>query len=842
MFWFAFFLITALTITYRRMPLREASIAFGAAIVFYGLFGSSTGTFFLLLILFGAVALPLNLTEMRQEWFTRPAMEFMRKVLPEISDTERTALDAGTVWWDGELFSGHPNWSRLNAMPAPSLSEEEQAFLDGPVNEFCEMLDDWDITHVSQDLPAAAWEYLKKNKFFGLIIPRQYGGLEFSAFAHSQILARVSSSPGGATAGSIVAVPNSLGPAELLLHYGTDEQKDHYLPRLATGEEIPCFGLTSPWAGSDAGSIPDKGVVCKGNWKGKEVLGMRLSFDKRYTTLAPVATVVGLAFKLYDPDGLLGGEQSLGITCALIPRDTPGLEIGKRHLPVNNPFMNGPLRGKDIFVPLDFIIGGPDMAGQGWRMLMECLAVGRSISLPSNSTGNTLMSTATTGAYARVRQQFNIPVGQFEGVAEALAEIGGLTYAADSTRRFTAHAVDLGEKPSVPSAIAKMHCTEMAQRVLKLAMDVHAGKGVMLGPSNWIGRAFQGSPVAITVEGANILTRNMMIFGQGAIRCHPYVLREIEALDDDNAARALERFDEALFGHLGHSLSVASKSLVLGLSFAHLAGAPTQGPARRHYQRIARYSANLALLSDVAMATLGGSLKFRERLSARLGDVLSATYIASAALKRFADDGSHPDDLPLLDWVCEQQFANAEAAIDGFLENLPNRWIARALRLVVFPLGRHARAADDATAGAVAEILQEPGPTLDRLLQARFVTGRADTAVGKLQAAWTASIACAGLERRVLKAVRDGIVRDPHPVRRIDEAVSAGTLSREEGQQLRSCYELVEAVCAVDEFDSEDLQAGPRPAKKPARKAAPKRKPAARKPATRKKAAPKEKT
>ena len=811
MFWFAFFLITALTLAYRRVPLRESTLAFGAAILVYGLFGESAGSFVLLLLAFAAIAIPLNLPEMRQDWITRPAMDFMRKLLPEISATERAALDAGTVWWDGELFSGRPNWSRLSAMPAPSLSEEEQAFLDGPVNEFCEMLDEWRITHIDQDLPPEAWAFLKQHKFFGLIIPRRYGGLEFSAFAHSQILARVASSPGGGTAGSIVAVPNSLGPAELLLHYGTDEQKDHYLPRLAVGDEIPCFGLTSPWAGSDAGSIPDRGVVCKGNWKGKEVLGMRLSFDKRYITLAPIATVVGLAFKLYDPDRLLGDEESLGITCALIPRDTPGLEIGKRHLPVNNPFMNGPVRGHDIFVPLDFIIGGPAMAGQGWRMLMECLAVGRSISLPSNATGNALMSTATTGAYARVRRQFGIPVGQFEGVQEALAEIGGLTYAADSTRRFTAHAVDLGEKPSVPSAIAKMHCTEMAQRVLKLAMDVHAGKGVMLGPGNWIARAFQGSPVAITVEGANILTRNMMIFGQGAIRCHPYVLQELAALDNDDPAAALEQFDRALFGHLGHGLSVAARSLVLGLSFAHLAGSPSQGPARRHYQRIARYSANLALLTDAAMALLGGSLKFRERLSARLGDLLSAIYIASATIKRFEDDGSHPDDVPLLDWVCEQQFAIAETAVDGFLRNLPNRPVAWLLRALTLPLGRHARGADDSTAQAVAETLLEPNPSLERLLQARFVSQRADAPVTRLQAAWLAAIECEPLERRVQKAARDGVVTHPHPIERIAEAVEAGALTREEGERLRACYQQVAEVCAVDEFEDHELRPGASP-------------------------------
>ena len=808
MFWLAFFAVVSLALAYQKPSLKTATWTLGGAIAFYGVFGDSGWAFFFLLLAFAAVFVPLNLPELRQEWFSRPALEFFRKVLPELSDTERTALDAGTVWWDGELFSGRPNWARLSAMPGPSLSPEEQAFIDGPVEELCGMLDEWAITHVDQDLPPQAWEFLKANKFFGMIIPKRYGGLEFSAYAHSRVLAKVTSSAGGATAGSIVAVPNSLGPAELLLHYGTDEQKDHYLPRLAVGEEIPCFGLTSPWAGSDAGAIPDTGVICKGQWQGEEVLGMRLNFDKRYITLAPVATVVGLAFKLYDPDSLLGDQENLGITCALIPRDTPGLEIGKRHLPVNIPFMNGPVRGKDIFVPLDYIIGGAKMAGEGWRMLMECLAVGRSISLPSNATGGALFATAATGAYARIRRQFNISIGQFEGIQEALGTMGGLAYASEATREFTSNAVDLGEKPSVPSAIAKMHCTEMAQTVSKLAMDVHAGKGVMIGPSNWIARNFQGSPIAITVEGANILTRNMMIFGQGAIRCHPYVLKEIEAVGMEQPSAALEAFDSAFFGHLGHSFSAAARSLVLGASLGRLAGAPNDGPGKRYYQQIARYSANLALLSDLAMASLGGSLKFRERLSARMGDLLSHLYIASATLKRFEDQGRPVEDVPLLDWVCQHSFAQAEAAIDGFLTNLPSRPVAWLARALVFPVGRWARSADDATGRRIAEALQEPGPLRERLFHAIYQPSERSQPLGLLQQALTAVIETEHLERRLLKAARDGLVRDPHPIRRIEEAVHAGVLKPDDGEQLLAAYQLIETVCQVDEFDEAELKPG----------------------------------
>lgn len=824
MFWFAYLLFVVLGVAYLKPALKTATISLGVALLAYGLFGNSGALFLLWLLIFAAVFVPLNQPALRQEWFSRPALEFFRKVLPELSDTERTALDAGTVWWDGELFSGRPNWARLTAMPAPRLSPEEQAFLDGPVQEFCDLMDQWQITHQDQDIPEAAWDLIKQHKFFGMIIPKEYGGLEFSAYAHSCVLAKIASSDGGATAGSIVAVPNSLGPAELIMHYGTQKQKDQYLAKLAVGEEIPCFGLTSPWAGSDAGAIPDTGVICRGNWKGKEVLGMRLNFDKRYITLAPVATVVGLALKLYDPDQLLGDREELGITCALIPRSTPGLEIGKRHLPVNNPFMNGPVRGKDIFVPLDFIIGGAEMAGQGWRMLMECLAVGRSISLPSNATGGALFAAGASGAYARIRRQFNIPIGQFEGIQEALGSMGGKAYASEATRQFTANAVDLGEKPSVPSAIAKMHCTEMAQEIAKLAMDVHAGKGVMLGPSNWIGRNFQGTPIAITVEGANILTRNMMIFGQGAIRCHPYVLKEIAAVAEEDDNRALEQFDEAFFGHLGHSFSAAARSLVLGVTQGHLADVPGSGRTRRHYQKIARYSANLALLSDIAMASLGGSLKFRERLSARLGDVLSKLYIASAALKRFEDQGRPADDLPLLDWVCHDCFLAVENAIDGFLANLPSRPLAWLMRVTIFPVGRWAAAPSDALVQKIAASLQEVGPVRDRLLAATYASSTAARASGLLNHALMAVTEAEDLERRVLKAVRDGIVRNPHPIARISEAVDAGVLDTAQGKQLTEAYKLIEEVCQVDEFDTDELTAGSggkaKPAKKTARKAA----------------------
>lgn len=806
--WLAIFAGALLALAYHRTSLRTATYTMGALLVVYTLTGPGWLWGLLCWAVFAAIALPLNIDDWRKTYITRPARDFFRKVLPTLSDTERTALESGTVWWEGELFSGHPDWHRLAAIPEPQLSKAEQAFLDGPVEELMDMCDEWRITHEDADLPPEAWRFIKEKKFFGMIIPEEYGGLAFSAYAHSCVLAKLGSGPAGITLGSTVAVPNSLGPAELLLHYGTEDQKNYYLPRLADGREVPCFALTSPHAGSDAGAIPDKGVVCKGQWRGQEVLGMRLTWDKRYITLAPVATVLGMAFKMYDPDGLLGDEESLGVTCALIPTDTPGVEIGRRHFPLNAPFQNGPTRGQDVFVPLDFIIGGQDMIGQGWRMLMECLAVGRSISLPSMSSGSATAGAFATGAYARIRRQFGVHIGAFEGVQEALARIGGRAYAADSVRRFTANAVDLGEKPSVPSAIAKYHCTEMAQQVSVDAMDVHAGKGVCLGPSNYIGRGYQGAPIAITVEGANILTRSMMIFGQGAIRCHPFVLAEMDAARDEDDARGLEAFDRAFFGHVGHDLSAAARSLVMGITQGVGSAAPTEVATRRYYQRMNRYAANLALLADIAMAVLGGELKFRESISARLGDVLSKLYIASATLKRFEDDGGHPEDLPLVQWVCEDCFHTIETQLDGVLRHLPARPIAWLARALIFPIGPHARPPGDAVVTTVAEALQTPGPVRERLTSTCYVPAGGDVGLGLLDTTMRRVIDCRDLEKRLMTAVKKGEVTSDHPAERIEEGLAAGVLDESEAAELRALYERLMAVIRVDDFDADELRAG----------------------------------
>ena len=588
-------------------------------------------------VIFLVLAVALNVHPLRRMLLTDHLLVWFRKVLPPISETERIAIDAGNTWWDADLFTGRPDWKKLLATPAPALTEEEQAFLDGPVEEFCKSLDDWQITHDLFDLPPSAWEQIRKHRFFGMIIPKQYGGLGFSALAHSTVVMKIGTR--STSAAVTVMVPNSLGPGELLMHYGTEAQKAHYLPRLARAEEIPCFALTGPYVGSDAGALPDNGIVCKGTYQGKETLGFRVSWDKRYITLAPIATVLGVAFKAYDPDHLLGTKEDLGITLALIPTNLPGVEIGKRHNPLNSAFMNGPTRGTDVFIPFDCLIGGTEYIGQGWRMLMNCLSVGRAISLPALGTGAGKHASRVTGAYARVRKQFRVSIGKFEGVEEALTRIAGYTYRMDAARRLTAGALDRGEKPSVLSAILKYHCTEGMRLVLGDAMDVHGGRGVMMGPRNYLARAYQAVPVSITVEGANILTRSMIIFGQGAIRAHPYLLKEMEAASSEDHAKAAVDFDRALFAHIGFTISNAARSLFMGLTGALFSPAPGDGATRRYYRQLSRMSAAFTFTADVGLLMLGGEMKRREKLSARYGDILSHLYLASAVLKQYEDQG-----------------------------------------------------------------------------------------------------------------------------------------------------------------------------------------------------------
>jgi acyl-CoA dehydrogenase len=805
------FLAAVVGLTYLRRGLVVFCGTLTLLLILYCVLAPPAHTWKTLLWVVTALLWLLNVKPLRRLAVSGPFLKSYRRLLPSMSQTEKEALEAGTVWWDGELFTGAPRWEKLLSAKAPQLTQAEQAFLDGPCEQLCAMLDDWDITHRRADLPPEVWSFLTANGFFAMIIPKQYGGLEFSAYAHSCVLAKVASR--STTCSSIVAVPNSLGPAELLNHYGTQAQKDYYLPRLARGAEIPCFALTGPRAGSDAASLPDTGVVCRGVWPadgaGQEVLGLRLNFNKRYITLAPVATVIGLAFRMFDPDRLLGERTDLGITVALIPRATPGVTIGRRHFPLNIPFQNGPIQGTDVFVPLDCLVGGPAMAGQGWRMLVEQLSVGRCISLPSNATGSAKAAVWATGAYARVRRQFNLPIARFEGIEAVIARMTGLTYTMDAARSVTAGAIDGGEKPSVPSAMLKYHVTEMGRIVANDAMDVHGGKGICLGPSNYLARGYQTVPVAITVEGANILTRNLIIFGQGAIRCHPFVLKEMEAARDPDRRAGVVQFDAALFGHMGFTISNAMRSLVMALTFARLRGVPDHGPTRRYYQHIERFSASFAFAVDVAMLTLGGYLKKKESLSARLGDVLSAMYLASMVLKHYDNEGQPEADLPIVEWACRNLLYCAQEQLHGFLRNFPNRFLAGLMRLLIFPRGLTYFAPSDRLSRRVADLVTAATPTRERLGLHAYTALNDRSPLGLLQEVLMLADAAEALEKRIREeGVKTGRVTALDLPGRIAQAVAIGILTEAEGARLAEFDRKVMHIVRVDDFAPHELIPG----------------------------------
>jgi acyl-CoA dehydrogenase len=775
-----------------KLPLLWWTLAFAALV-------SYTGNLWLIGA-FAVVALAFNVPMIRRAIFTDRVLAVYRRILPDMSPTEKDAIDAGTVWWDADLFSGKPDWDKLLAVPEPRLSPEEQAFLDGPVEELCAMCNDWEITHEHQDLPPHIWQFIKDKGFLGMIIPKRYGGLGFSALAHSAVVMKLSTRSGAAAIS--VMVPNSLGPGELLLHYGTEEQKNHYLPRLAKGQEIPCFALTSPEAGSDAASIPDFGIVCRGMWQGKEVLGMRVTWDKRYITLGPVATLLGLAFRLYDPEKLLGGKEDLGITCALVPTSTAGVNIGRRHLPLNAVFQNGPNSGKDVFMPIDWIIGGQEYAGKGWMMLMGCLAAGRAISLPTSSTGGAKALTRFTGAYARIRSQFKTPIGKLEGVEEALGRIAANCYVMDATRVMTAGAVDLGEKPAVLSAIAKYHMTERARQCVNDAMDIVGGKGICLGPNNWVGRGYQMTPIAITVEGANILTRTLIIFGQGAIRCHPYVLREMRAAKEMSGTEAAIEFDDAFTSHIGHVISNGVRAWVHGVTSSRLAHTPRHcAEETRHYYRFtSRLSAAFAFLADMSMMAMGGALKRKEKISGRLGDVFSMLYLISCTLKRYEDQGRKQEDLPLIRWAVRDMTYHAQHAIDQILSNFPVKPLARLLRWTLFPLGMSFRPPLDARNRECAKIVLEPGAARDRLTAGMYVPKSESDATGILEAAFVATIACEPIDEKLRKAVKKGKMV-PQPGRDLGSlALEKGLITPEENAQWQRKEVLRKGVIRVDDF------------------------------------------
>jgi len=707
-----------------------------------------------------------------------------------------------------EGLAVHAIRRKLRDAPPPQLSAEEQAFIDGPCETLCRMVDDFDITHRRGDLPAEVWDYIKAQRFFAMIIPRRYGGLEFSTYAHSCVLVKLAAR--SVTCASTVAVPNSLGPAELLVHYGTEEQKNHYLPRLAQGLEIPCFALTGARAGSDAASIPDTGVVCRGVYQGREITGLMLNFSKRYITLAPIATVVGLAFRMFDPEHLLGDKDDIGITCALIPRDTPGLEIGRRHLPLNIPFQNGPLRGHDVFVPLDCIIGGLKMAGLGWRMLVEQLSVGRCISLPANATGGALAASVATGAYARIRRQFNTPVGRFEGVEQVIARMVGLTYIMDAARSVTTAAIDAGEKPAVPAAILKYHLTEMGRRVGNDAMDVHGGKGIMLGPNNYLGRGYQSIPIAITVEGANILTRSLIIFGQGAIRCHPFVLREMTAARNPDHQRGIDEFDRALFAHIGFAISNAVRSFVMAITFARFRNVPDSGPTRRYYQHIERFSASFAFATDLAMLTLGGYLKKKETISARLGDVLSAMYLASMVLKHHDNRGRPAEELPAVEWACRELLYQAQEQLHSVLRNFPHRPMAALARLLIFPRGLTYFAPADRLGRAVADLVLNNTQTRASLSRFLYRSDEPGNALAALQNALEMAPVAESLERKLrVEGVKTGRVRALDLAGQIEQSRALGILNEQEALFLAEYDRKVMAIINVDDFAAHELGVPP---------------------------------
>lgn len=745
-----------------------------------------------------AAVLLFGVPRIRRRYITAPLIRQFRKVMPPMSQTEQEALEAGSVWWDAELFSGKPDWHRLLNLPPPRLSRTEQDFLDNETQTLCELLDDWRVTHEDKDLSPEAWKYIKEKGFFGLIIPVEYGGKGFSSLAHSEVVMKLASRC--ITGAVTVMVPNSLGPGKLLLHYGTREQKSYYLPRLARGEEIPCFALTGPDAGSDAGAIPDRGEVCFGDWKGDRVLGVRLNWEKRYITLGPVCTLLGLAFKLYDPDHLLGDEDELGVTLALIPRDTPGVSIGDRHVTLDIPFQNGPNRGQDVFVPMQQLVGGTEYVGQGWRMLVECLAEGRGISLPALSVGAAKTASRFTGAYAAIRHQFNMPIGRFEGVEESLARIAALTYQMDAARTLTLGALDIGESPSVISAIVKYHLTEKYRRCINDAMDIQGGSGICLGPSNLIGRAYQAIPIAITVEGANILTRSMIIFGQGAVRCHPWVLKEFQAAQNPDAARGLEEFDHAIFGHVGFVLGNIARSLFLGLTRGRLSGTPVNGPTARYFQQLHWMSAAFALSADVAMMTLGGSLKRKERLSARLGDVLSELYLASAVLKRFEDQGQPEGDLPLVRWACENSLYRMQESFRLLFRNLPFRPLAWLLRLIVFPSGAPHTETSDRVDRDAARIVLQPGGARDRLTHGIFVSADDQFRQAQIEQAFVQSAKVAPVEKTLREATRSGLLRGKTFGHQLEEALAEGIITQAEATELECMRDLRRKVVMVDSF------------------------------------------
>lgn len=749
-----------------------------------------------ILILIAVLVLVFVVAPIRRAVVSAQIMKLVAKTLPQMGDTERIALEAGTVGWDGELFSGKPNWDRLLNFKIQELTDEEQAFLDGPVEKLCAMIDDWQIAQ-DRDLPPEVWDYIKKERFFGIIIPKDYGGLGFSAHTHSAVVVKIASR--SVAAAVTVMVPNSLGPGELLMEYGTDEQKKHYLPRLAVGKDIPCFALTEPGAGSDAANGKSVGVVCKGQWDGKEIIGIRMTFNKRYITLAPIATVLGIAFKMVDPDGLLGDTEDIGITCALLPRETPGVVVGNHHDPMGIPFLNGPVTGEDVFVPLDYIIGGAAQAGNGWRMLMENLAAGRCISLPSLSVGASQLAVRATSAYSIVREQFGLPIGRFEGVRERLARIAGYTYFMNATRRLSFGAVDAGERPSVVSAIAKAYLTEGMRLCLNDAMDIHAGSAICQGPDNIFSRPYMSIPIGITVEGANILTRSLIVFGQGAIRCHPYASKEMHAVADND----IVAFDQAFFAHLGHIAMTALRAKWHGFTGGRFAPTPVDGFEAAYYRDISRFSAIFALTADVALGTLGGALKRKEHISAHFADAFAWMFLSTAALKHFHDQGRPEHQRAYLDWSCTYALYQVEQALIAVLDNLPHRAIAWTVKQIVFPFGPKRKPLSDAQIEAVADAVLFDDEARQSITGDIFIPASDQPGLGKLEAALREVLAATSAREKIAQARRAGHLTKAPPLDMAQAALKAGLITADDLKKIEQAETAREAVIQVSDFDPE---------------------------------------
>ncbi len=805
LFWLVFFFFVFGTLAYQNASRIVYAIGIGVYLVILSRFsGWNVVAHSFVWLIYLAVFIPLLITSVRRQFISKPIFALFKKIKPRMSDTEREALCADDTGWAEELFSGEPNWDKFDRLQLNVLSEREQAFLDGPVEELCAMINDWEISQ-SMQIPQPLWDFMKKHRFFSMIIPEKYDGLAFSAAAQAAILTKIASV--SSAMASVVAVPNSLGPGELLLHYGTEDQKNYYLPRLAKGEEIPCFALTSPVAGSDAGSLTDHGIVCEAEFNGEKQLCIRLNWNKRYITLSPVATLLGLAFKMYDPDQLLGKTEYLGITCALIPVDTPNVVTGRRHYHVECAFPNGPTQGYDVLIPMSYIIGGQKMIGQGWRMLMECLAAGRGVSLPSTVAGGSAKILLGCTAYSRIRRQFNTAIGRFDGVQEALIKVIANTYIIQATRLFTSANIDQGIRPVVESAITKYNCTEYARVGLNAAMDLLGGKAICMGSSNFVAQSYFEMPISITVEGANILTRSMIIFGQGSIRCHPYVLEELFAADDDNKQRGLQKFDKALWSHVGFVISNNLRCLVRGLTNAYFVKAP-KGPLKRYYQLVTRFSSVLAMVVDASMATLGGSLKRKENLSGRLADMVSLLYLTSSVLKYYEQGESGnkiEEELPLVKYICIKLLFDFQMTLHQFLQNFPNRWVANYVRFITLPLGRFLRAPSDRLMSEICTQMMEPNVVRARFKQ--YVAGINTEGMlsHHIENVFKEVVKTVPLQKRLVTAQRKGDIKGKDFDELVDSAIAAEILSESEAQQLKSMHEARMSLINVDDFANEDI-------------------------------------